>query len=186
VCVVLLGAGAAGCGSSAAARERAALAAAAGKHDGDGDDDSFGQGPDDTDKDAIATYGPAAGSAERQAIVSVIRRYYAAAAADDGAGVCSLTYSLFAESLVEAHSHGKGAPALRGSTCAQVVSKLFAGRHSGIARDLASLRVSVIQLRGKQGFAIARFGIADERILQLQHLPGGAWAMDVLLYRGAV
>jgi hypothetical protein len=189
-CVVLLAAGALGCGSSGAnsssARERAALAAAVGKHDGDGDDDSFGQGPADTDKDAIATYGPAADPTERQAIVSVIRRYYAAAAADDGAEVCSLTYSLFAESLVEAHSRGRGAPALRGDSCAQVAAKLLAGRHSEIARDLAALRVTVIQLRERQGWAVARFGIANERIVQLQHLPDGAWAMNVLLYRGSI
>ncbi len=178
----------AGCGASgsSSAPVRSSIAAAMHERDGDGDNDSFGMGSADTDRDAVLTDGPAAGPADRQAIVSLIRRYYAAAAAENGAKACTLTYSLFAESLVEEHDRGKGAPSLSGDTCRQIASKLFAQQHAQLVRDLATLRVTTVQLRLKQGRAVVRFGVANEYLVQVQRLRDGGWAMNMLPYEAAL
>jgi hypothetical protein len=148
--------------------------------DGDKDIDSLGMGRYDTDNDADPTFGPAATPAEHEAMATLLRRYYDAAAADNGALACTLLDPLVAEAAVEEHRPGKGPPALRGRGCAQVLTKLFAQRHRELAEEAAALRVGWAQTKGQRATVLADFGPTRERLV-LVHRSQGVWQMDALL-----
>jgi hypothetical protein len=157
------------------------------EHDGDGDIDRQTRSPADTDNDAIPEYAPPADPADRKAIVELISRYYAVAARGDGARACSMLDATFAELLVEEH-RGRGPRALRGDTCAHILSKLFEQRHRDLAEDIAGgYRVLVVQARGNRGYALVRFPSRNElRELELiVRRTHGVWKMDVVLDNGA-
>jgi hypothetical protein len=152
-------------------------------HDGDGDIDSLGMGRYDTDADADPTFGPVATPTEHQAIATLIKRYYAVAAAGNGALACTMLAPLVAEAAVEEHRPGKGPPALRGRGCAQVLSRLFAERHRELVADVATLRVGWTQTKGRRAVALANFGPAREMLVYVRHA-NGVWQMNTLLDSG--
>jgi hypothetical protein len=190
---VLLCMGLAACGStgpstgasSTTVASQRALRAAAHERDGDGDNDSLGRSRYDSDNDANFDFGVPAGAAERQAISALVRSYYEAAAGDDGKRACALTYWLTAEAIVEEHDRGKGPHALRGSTCAEVLSKLFAGRHRELVGDLGRLEVRDLQIRRNQGWLVLDPGPARERVVFV-HRVGAGWRLSVALDAGAL
>jgi hypothetical protein len=179
--LIVVGCGGAGNASSASGQQSSGTHPPA--RDGDNDVDSLGQGRYDTDNDANPTFGPAASASERQVIVALIKRYYAAAVAGEGARACSMLYPLIAETVVEAHHPGKGTPALRGSTCAQVAAKVFAQRHRELVADAATLRVGWIQRQARQAVTLVHFGPTRELIVRVHQAPGG-WQMNNLLDSG--
>jgi hypothetical protein len=171
-------------GGMAKSASRSPTAAELSKHDDDGDLDTFGAGPYDNDRDAaVPTFGPAAGTADRRAIVSLIRRYYEAAVIGDGARACSMLDPLVIETVLEEHRRGKGPGWLQGSTCKQVMSKLFAQRHHELAEDVASFRVSVVQLHGRRGLVLLPFAVTRE-VEVIMRRDQGVWKMDVPLDNG--
>lgn len=153
--------------------------------DGDDDIDSLGQGRYDTDTDADPTYGPAANAVERKAIVSLIERYYAAAAAGNGNRACSMLDPQIAETTVEEHHSSKGEPSLRGNTCSQILSRVFAKHHRELAADLPVLRVGWIQLQAKQAVMLVHFGPTREVIVR-ERRRGDGWRMNTLIDNGPV
>jgi hypothetical protein len=183
--LMLSGLALAGCGTASSSNSSNKLSshAAPPAPDGDGDVDSLGRSRYDGDNDANPTFGPAADPQERQAVVALIKRYYAAAAADEGARACSMLYPLVAEAIVEEHRPGKGAPALRGSTCARVAGKVFAARHRELVADASSLRIGWVQLQARQAVTLAHFGPARELIVRVHRAHGG-WQMNALLDDG--
>lgn len=159
------------------------------KHDRDrdGDIDRLTPSRYDTDNDAIPGFGQPADAADRRAIVALIGRYYAVAAAGDGARACSMLDTPIVESVMEEHSRGKGPASLQGDTCSQIMSKLFEQRHRELAEDIAGYRVLVVQLRDNRGYALVRFPARHElRELQvIVRRENGVWLMDVPLDNGA-
>ena len=116
-----------------------------GGYDGDSDNPSPGsyRFPDADDK-AVFGYGHRAGSSDRRAIASVVKRYYAAAAASDGAEACSLLLSSFARSAVEAYGRSGGPSYLRGAkSCTALASMLFRHFHAELAEAIAVADVRV-------------------------------------------
>lgn len=97
----------------------------------------------DTDDKATFTYGHAPSVAEARALTSVVKRYYAAASAGDGAIACSLLLPAFARSVAETYG-GVGGPAyLRGGkSCQAVMSMLF--KHD---REQLSEAITVVKVR---------------------------------------
>jgi hypothetical protein len=145
--------------------------------DSDNDNDNPGKSRYDGDDGPVLHFGHAASAAEERAVAALVKRYYAAGAAGDGATACSLIDSLLAESVVEEYAQS---PALRGKTCAEVLSKLFRRRHRELAGDIATLKPTVVRVSGDRGLALVRFGATRERRLLLRR-ERGAWKMDVLL-----
>jgi hypothetical protein len=94
-----------------------------------------------------------------------------------------MLYPLIAQTVVEAHLPGKGSPALRGSTCAQVVAKVFAQRHRELVADAATLRVGWIQRQARQAVTLVHFGPTRELIVRVHRAHGG-WQMNNLLDSG--
>jgi hypothetical protein len=132
--------------------------------DGDGDDPhmtkSIDKGRYDSDDMAITDFGQAASPAETRTIAEVVKSYYRAAAADNGAEACALTYSTVAKSIPEDYGRATtGPPALRGKTCAVVMSKLF-GLYHGRMVDI-SVHRRVIEVRIADREALALMGSAS-------------------------
>lgn len=75
---------------------------------------------------------------------------------------------------------GNGSPSLRGNTCAQVASKLFAQRHYELARQIAALEVTEVLVKGNQGFVRLRFAATPEHLVPVQR-ERGVWKVNVLL-----
>ncbi|MFZ2114908.1 MAG: hypothetical protein WAU77_14390 [Solirubrobacteraceae bacterium] len=189
--VALSVAGACGCGAarSTAGVETTATSspfslAELAKRDQDGDIDRLTQSRYDDDNDAIPGFGQPADAADRRAIVALIKRYYIAAAAGDGAKACSMQYALTAELLVEEHHRGKGPASLRGGTCARIMSKLLAQHHRELAEDVSGgYRVLAVQVHLNQGYALVRFAAPRElhelrELRMLVHREHGGWKMD--------
>jgi hypothetical protein len=176
-----------GCGGRTSKAPGAAVGVLAGTAsaplDGDNDVDRFGQDRYDTDNDANPTYGPAPSAAQRGVIVTFIKHYYAIAAAGEGAKACTLLDPLIAEAVVEEHGARTGPPSLRGNTCAQVASKVFAQHHSELDEDVGTLRVDWVQLQANQAVALVRFGATRERLVRLRRTHG-VWKMNALLDNG--
>lgn len=106
-----------------------------------------------TDDDA-ATYGYPANGSDRRAITALVRTYYAAAAADDGAVACTLIYSTLADSVAEDYGRPPGPAALRGSTCRAVMTKLFRRVPDQPAAVLARTEVTGVRVYQGRGFAL--------------------------------
>lgn len=190
----VLGAGAVGCGSaskgmSPASRVSSGTATTASisrtvavgtgpagrKDSNDGDDD-----PRSNDDESIVDYGHAASEADKYAITALVKRYYSAAAADNGAGACSAIYAVVAETIPEDFSQSGEAS---GETCATVMSKLFKQRHQQIAIDIAALKVTRVRVDGQKGLALVYFGKTPEPHV-IVHREGGAWKIESLFEVG--
>jgi hypothetical protein len=138
------------------------------------DDSEEDRGHQDSDDVRVVFLGHVANQNETDVVVALIKRYYAAAAAEDGHLGCSLLYPLIAETVVEDYGRPPGPLALRGGTCAVVVSKVFRQRHRRLVTDIARLHVTQVRTSGNQGLALLTFGSAPRRYLPLRR-HGGAW-----------
>lgn len=153
--------------------------------DGDKDNDSQGQGPPhDADSDAVLTFGHVASVTDRQAITTLIERYYVAAAEGDGTKACLMLYFLVEELVVEEHHRGKGLRSLRGETCSQIMSKIFSQLHSELVEDALAPKTAVVRVSSNRGVAVVRFGAIRELRLVVQRESGG-WKMDAPLDVGS-
>jgi hypothetical protein len=100
------------------------------------------------DASDIYTYKHSASPADRRAITALVKRYYVAAAADNGAEACGMMYSILAESIPETYGRPPGPPELRGKTCAVVMSKLFKHVAGQPPPVLAATKVTGMHLVG--------------------------------------
>lgn len=151
-----------------------------GKKDNDADfdnDQSENTGYHDSDDNLARTYGHAANATDRRAITVLVKRYYAAAAAGDGAKACPLIYSLQAEAIPEDYGQSPGPTYARGKTCAVVMSKIFKHSHGQVT---GTVEVTDARVSGSEAHAL--FGSstipASSILLRREH---GAWKIDALL-----
>jgi hypothetical protein len=144
------------------------------------DSDNDNDKPSNSDYDSDDNFGHAASATDRQAITALVKRYYATAAASDGAMACSLIYSIFAEAIPEDYGQPPGPPGLRGKTCAVVMSKLFKQHHQQLAAQTATLKMARVLIDGNRGWALMSFGTIPERRM-LVHREKGSWKIDALL-----
>jgi hypothetical protein len=143
----------------------------------DAEEDRAGQ---DSDDQAILHFGQRAAPDEARFVVALVRRYYAAAAAHDGSKACALLYSQLAEAVPKDYGKFPGPPALRGATCAVVMSKIFKQQ----PRRLTSTpHVLQVRARGNQGLVLLRAGRRSERHL-LIHREHGVWKVWALFDLG--
>ncbi len=135
----------------------------------------------DHDDYNTVNYPQAADAAQTQAITTLVKRYFKAAAASDGSTGCSLIYSLFAETIPETLGlPPSGTPSLYGKTCAVVMTKLFKQNHPQLATETASLRVAAVQINGMRGLALLHFAGIPAQSIQL-HLERGIWKINETL-----
>lgn len=130
-------------------------------------------GPIDEDDDAVLNFGRAASAEELRKVRVLVRRYFTAAAAGDGAKTCSMLDPGIAKTTV-VEEDGQ-MPGLRGKTCAAVMSKLLKLYHRHLVVVLDSLNVVRVHTEGLQTYVVLRvptFRVAREFSL---HRVGGAW-----------
>jgi hypothetical protein len=170
-------------GTGGARTKTASNAARAGnylKSDGDTDIDDTNhqiEAPESDDTLFLAAYGKKAGQAEKRAVAVVLERYYAAAAADDGAKACPLLYSSLATALVEDQGQS---PRSSSKTCAAVLSKLFTQQHARLAAENTATMV-VIDVRVKSNYGLAVLGFKAAPVSQMiLARERGAWKIDGL------
>jgi hypothetical protein len=189
--IALLSAGAGACGRTGTSRSSVAeppslparhpTADTGAFHKGvDGDfDDGYSDHPYDNDNGEIVDLGSAASAADERAVASVLKRYYVAAAAGDGATGCSLSY--LSSSVVEDFGRPPGPPALRGTTCAVVMSKIFKQRHAELAAEAATVHVAAVRVKGDVGVALLSYGSSSraEHYIRV-HRNHDAWEVGEL------
>lgn len=151
-----------------------------------GDDDADETNHRDADDRRVRGYGRAADATDRQAAMTLVARYYAAAAAGDGAGACSLMSSRLAgasklgEAAEEAYPPAPSAPPLHGEGCPRIMAQLFEADHRQLAADSATLTVTGVRLKDGHGLALLGFKAMPEREIRIRR-EDGAWKIDALL-----
>jgi hypothetical protein len=158
---VSLGLGVAACGGATSSSSSHAL-----KRDRDNDSDN-------NDDDAhILSYGHAPSAAQTQEIASLVRRYYATAAGENGREACSMLYPLLSQSVAEEHGPTSG---LRSTTCAEVLTGLFKQRHRVLVAESATLKVYRIRVKGDKALTLVSFATVPEVRQLLERRVNGTW-----------
>jgi hypothetical protein len=154
--------------------------------DGDSDNDDRAdpsQSFEKTDTLATSTFGREMSATERPAVVALIKRYYAAAAADDGALACPLLDPTLATGLGERQSQGQGqghAAQSHGGGCAAAVSALFNQQHTQLMADeVATMSVIDVHVQGNEGIVTVAFRNALSGRIPIRR-QGRAWKLGGL------
>ena len=157
-----------------------APAIATGASDGDDADDARndhtrGEHEDDVE---VTGYGHPASAKDIRTATAFAKRYFAAAAAEDGAAVCSLIVPKISRGI--AVSYGKE-PHTQGRTCAEVMSKLLAYNHERMAAEAAQLAVTGMRVANRSAAVLLFFkGLGERRYLGVERT-GNTWRMEDLL-----
>jgi hypothetical protein len=130
------------------------------------------------DDEATLNWGHPASAADERQSASLIRRYFAAAANEDGALGCRLLVPFIAESVAEQDGHS---PALRGRTCPTVLTKLFSHYHRLLAEKSASLKVVSVRVEGDKAMAVLDFRSIPVVRLMSERRIGRRWKLLPLL-----
>jgi hypothetical protein len=142
--------------------------------DADNDNDNPSGSRYDEDDYAVLLFGEPATAAESRELTLLIRSYYMAARAYDGASACRMIYSKLANSAVGDF----GAPSgLSGKTCASLMTQLLERDR----RELQPIReVRDIRVEGDHASAMLRFASMSDRhaMFLREH---GVWKLDLLL-----
>jgi hypothetical protein len=170
----LLALGTTACGDSSGTDSSSSVAASRGspKLDRDNDNDN------NNDDNHVLYYGHEASATDRQAIITLLTDYYAAAAANDGAKACPLLMSFLAESVPEDIGHN---PKLRGKSCAVVMSKLFKQHHKLLSGESASLKVMTVRVEDDKALTVLSFANLPEVRQMTERRDGNSWKIVSLL-----
>jgi hypothetical protein len=153
-------------------------------------------GDDDGDLDTLSYfddwhvrgYGHAASTSDRRAVEALVKRYYATAAAGDGATACSLMTSRLARSsdlgevVEETYPFAPNVPPLDGKSCVAIMSLLFGEDHRRLAADSATVQVIRVRVNGVRGLALLGFRTTPERQIGVER-EHGFWRVDTVLDR---
>jgi hypothetical protein len=136
---------------------------------------------DDKNNNRDLNFGHAASTTEIQAITALVKRYYAAALADDGASACSMIYSTLAEAIPEDYGQPPGPRYMRGAkTCQAAMTLFFNYYHAQLAAEVPKLQVTRVRLIEHHGYALLRFGALPERKIAVGQ-EGHTWRLQGLL-----
>jgi hypothetical protein len=146
------------------------------KWDGDKPDDGSGQRGND-DPPFLKSYGAPARATDRRAVSALVKRYYVAAAAENGATACSLLTSALANSV--AAGVGQPTPGA-GSNCASSMSLLLKQQHQVLAaREPATMVVIGVYVKGDLGLALLGFRRTPESTIIVER-EAHVWKIDAL------
>ncbi len=166
--------------STLAAASSIAPAPLEAKADADKDNDITAPYDDKRHPDVFG-FGQAASPADRQAVTALIERYYAAAAAEDGAKACSMIYVTLAEAVPEDYGTSPPGPAyMQGKTCPAILTLLFKHFHAQLAAGLPLLKVTRVRLEHRHGLAVLSFGKMPERQIAVRR-ERHTWKLEALL-----
>lgn len=148
--------------------------------DGDGDFDNHSKSYYDRDDSSVREFGHAANATNRRAIEALVRRYFRAAAAKDGALACSMITSPLARSIPEDLGQSPGPPFFSGKTCAVVMTKVFKENSRQLTTDAARLKINRVRLSHGQGVVVLNFMPLPGRKIDVAQ-EHGAWKIQALV-----
>lgn len=129
----------------------------------------------------LLTSGHVADMTDKREITALVKRYYVAAAADDGATACSLLSPSLAESAVRDYGNRARRRYLHGNTCRAVLSRLFKHPPDVSAAELSTTRVIGVRLsNSRHGFALISskgMPLGEVNVVRV----GNAWRVGVLI-----
>lgn len=132
----------------------------------------------DADDRANFDFGHEPSAREAHTISAIVKRYYIAGSAGNGAAACALLLPNFARTVPESYGGQAGPPYLRGAkTCAAVVSKLFAYLHEELSEAITIVGVRV-EGRETQVLLASRKMRASHIFLLRE---GGSWRIEGLV-----
>jgi hypothetical protein len=135
-------------------------------NDRDGDSDGHTDAYYDQDDSSVRTFGYPATRSDRRLIVALLKRYYTAAVAGDGAQVCSLVYSPLVKSYTQDLGQN-GSRFLRGLRgCAQIVSRILMVGRSALA--IVALRPGITEIRVSGRLALVVLGTNPSPIREIE------------------
>jgi hypothetical protein len=140
-----------------------------------------GEGPGSSERKFDETAGVAASDAERSAIAALVKRYYAAVAADNGAQACSLLYPPLGKAIVEDYGNSVSPSYLRGKTCSVVMSKIFKHRRGQPTSDVSGIEVTGVRVvNGTAAIVLLHSPTMPVGEISLSR-EGKKWTVDLLL-----
>jgi hypothetical protein len=146
----------------------------------DRDEDDYIHAPEDHNKTDPPGY-VLASPADTRAITALVKRYYAAALAEDGARGCSMFPPSFTKGIPL--DYGKLGPSYlkrAAGTCPAVMSLFFKHEHRQLASEVPQLEVVRASINGTQVSVILRFGRLRERFISVLR-EGNVWRIAGLL-----
>ncbi len=150
------------------------------KRDGDNDDDDANpsNSAENDDRTFLASYGGNANPADTRAITALVKSYYTAATAGDGATACLLLDTDLAMGLAENESQPVQSA---DKSCARSLSQIFKRQHQQLAADdVATMIVTAVRVKGDIGLAVLGFRTAPEGEIILER-ESRAWKIDAPL-----
>jgi hypothetical protein len=146
----------------------------------DADADGYGQGYYDWDDEHVLDYGRPARAAEAASMIAAVRRYYATAAAGDGAGACRELSAGFAASVASTYRGIPGLPKSGARSCGTTMTALLRDLRPQLSKQRATLKTGVARVEADGGRVLVGFEAAwPNRYLQLRR-ERGAWKIAEL------
>jgi hypothetical protein len=152
------------------------------KNDGDKDfdDPEHGRGRGDPEYDAsilFAPFGPRADPADARAVTTLVKSYYAASAAENGAKACSL---LSAGLTIGVGGDPGGSAGSVGNGCASSMSSLLKQQHQLLLQEeVATMVVTSVHVKHNLGVAALGFRRMPESEILVER-EGRTWKIDAL------
>jgi hypothetical protein len=180
---------------SSATRPRAAQATTAPRptgpggflaSDADADQDDAGKQsfylkPSRHDSFVTEGEGPKATAADRRAVTTLVKRYYAAGAAEDGARACPMLSSALRAGLSE--TWGSTGRTGGGTGCTMALSLFFRQQRQLLeAADVATMVVVDVRVRDDRATALLGFRAIPVGSIHIER-EHGVWRMDDLLHK---
>jgi hypothetical protein len=149
-----------------------------GRLEGDEDDDYKGESHYDSDDRGVRSFGHAASAPDRRALTALVQRYYAAAAAENGAKACNLTYFILVETIPEDYARPVGPRYLSGAkTCQAVLSLVFEHFHTQLTQPM---EVTGVRVSGNMAYVLLGWTTMPAGFMEAKR-EGKAWKIDRVL-----
>jgi hypothetical protein len=151
-----------------------------------GDGDYDGDARNHYDDPGIRGYGHPLHGTGRRVVAALVKLYFAAAAAGDGARACSLLVTSvgrdvsLGEVAERVYPPAPSVPPLRGESCARIMSLVFHEAHQRLVASDATLRVTGVRTKDLHGLVLLGFQTSPERYIPVRREHGG-WRIDALL-----
>ncbi len=150
------------------------------KNDGDKDPDDLTHNALSPEYDSpilFAHFPRKADPADTRAVAAIVKSYYAASAADEGAKACSLLTAGLADALGTGRGRSTGSAS---GGCAESMTRLLRQQHQGpTPAEVSTMVVTSVHVKGNLGVAALGFkGTSESEILVERE--GHAWKVDAL------
>ncbi len=126
----------------------------------------------------VREFGHPAGASDSAQVAVLVKRYYAAAAAGDGARACALLFFALEESVAELYHWAPGPRYLNGAdSCQAVLSRVFAHFHAQLGIRPG---VELVRVEGKLAKALLIWPPLPPGYVEVRR-EGSSWKLDSLL-----